>query len=263
MYSQQSTAVSLNATLNFTPLRIMSFLPRQRPAPLVDDDEDGGNGDGSVQLDSTALLLATAYLLAYLALHTLTGWASIATVVPLTAALLYHWYHDLIPRSTAASIDREQLELSAIVKRAVVHCSNRKKSRQQQQQQQHRHRVPTHVVVDLSESQEQKGSAEEEAGQSLQSPHLHLQLTSPNAHSHFIELADDSAAARHDTRAASEEQDEGEEDEEEKAVGSSRVKQQQRAAAAAAVTSPTRSSATAAAVLSPKTPTTVLDADET
>ena len=245
----------------------MSFFPRQRPAPLLDDDEDAvaGNGDGSVPLDSLALLLATAYLLAYLALHTLTGWASIATAVPLTAALLYHWYHDKIPRSTAASIEREQAELSAMMKAAVVYCSQQKKRGQQQQQRQQNGRSSTEIVIDEADGDEQRERTDDDQ-LSLRSPHLSLQLTSPNAHSHPIELADDAAAGRSDRKTAGEtETDEGKGDEEKAAVSSSSM-EQYRAAAATTPTTSTRSSATgaaAASVLSPKTPTTVLDATET
>ena len=244
----------------------MSFLPRQRPAPLVEDDEDGGGGnvDGSIQLDSLALLLATAYLLAYLTLHTITGWASIATVLPLTAALLYHWYRDDIPHSTAADIQREQAELSAMMKAAVVYCSSRKSGVVQGE------RSFLDVTVDELDVDEQKGRAEAEL-QSLLSPHLYLQLTSPNAHSHPIELADDSAGVRNDRRTTSEgegeDEDEEEKNGEERAAGSSsNVEQQQRAASATSVTTPTRSTPTggaAASLLSPKTPTAVLDVTDT
>ena len=239
----------------------MSFLPRNRPAPLVDDDEDGGggNGDGSVQLDSLALLLATAYLLAYLTLHTLTGWASVATAVPLTAALLYHWYRDAIPHSSSASIEREQAELSAMMKAAVVYCSNRKKKVQQRDQS------SIDRTADELDREEERERVDEYAN-SLRSPHMFLQLTSPNAHSHAIQLAEDSAAStRYDRRTASE----GEEDkQEEERAGVSVAVEQQRASAstsATPATNPTRSTATGTAVaslLSPKTATAVLDAAE-
>ena len=242
----------------------MSFLPRQRPAPLVDDDEDGagGNGDGSVQLDSLALLLATAYLLAYLTLHTLTGWASIATVVPLTAALLYHYYHDDIPRSTAECIESEQAQLSALVKSAVVYCSGRKKAGQRQQQQ--RARSPADALVDELEYEEQS-MRRVDSVQSLGSP-LHLQLTSPNAHSHPIELSDESTAERDDRAGAGEAPhlDEDEKGEEADRVLELSSAEQHLTTAASAVTAPRSATAStaAASLLSPKTPIAVLDAAE-
>ena len=261
LHSPQSQ--STQAALVNPPL--MSFLPRQRPAPLVEDDEDGGsaNGDGSVQLDSLALLLATAYLLAYLTLHTLTGWASVATAVPLTAALLWHWYRDSIPHSTAASIERQQSELSAMVRAAVVFCSDRKKRGLRSNQS---FTLSTVEAVN-EEADEQTERAEDDGSSSLRpaplstlhSPPMYLRLTSPNAHSHPIELSEESAAARQERRTAAEA--EAEEQDGKHASGSSGVaverhssqSQQRRPPANTAPTRSTTATGAAAALLSPKT----------